>query len=98
MLTGRVMAPEEALRLGAVSRVVPRDRLDSVVHEVVVSLLSRSPAILMLGRDAFPATAGMGADAAFDFLQVGLTAALTEDATEGVAAFLDKRPPHWVGR
>lgn len=98
MMTGRLIAPEEALSLGAVSRVVPRRQLDPTVDETVGALLAKSPAVLAIGRDAFYGTSDLGFDAALDRLQGGLTAvSLTEDAREGVAAFLDKRHPQWRG-
>lgn len=98
MLTGRIIEPVEALRLGAVSRVVPRAELDAVVDDTVEALLSLSPATLMLGKDSFNAMYDGGLDSALDRLQGGLTqVAMSGDAREGVAAFIEKRPPHWSG-
>lgn len=97
MLTGRVVTPDEALRLGAVSRVVTRSRLDEAVDEIVAALLARSPTTSMLGKDAFNAMADADLDTALDRLQGGLTElALTDDAAEGVRSFLEKRPPRWT--
>jgi len=98
MLTGRTIDAHEAYRLGAVSRVVSRAELDTVVDETVVALRSASPATLILGRDAFYGVTDLGLDAALDRLQLGLTeVAMTEDAREGTAAFLEKRDPEWSG-
>jgi enoyl-CoA hydratase/carnithine racemase len=99
MMTGRLITPQEAWALGAVSRVVPAGELDAVVDEVCDALASKSPAIMRLGRDAFNAVADLGFDAALDRLQGGLTAvALAEDSREGIMAFVEKRPPVWRGR
>lgn len=99
MMSGRRISAEEAQRLGAVSRVVPRGELDAAVDLVVSGLAAVSPAVLRLGRDAFYAVEDLDFDAALDRLHAGLTAvAATEDAAEGVAAFIDKRHPRWKGR
>lgn len=98
MLTGRIITPEEAHRLGAVSRVVTREKLDETVDEVVETLLAMSPASLLLGKDSFYAMLGTDLDTAFSRLQGGLTElAMSDDAREGVAAFLEKRDPEWRG-
>jgi enoyl-CoA hydratase/carnithine racemase len=87
------------LRLGLVSRVVPRRELDQTVDEVVSSLMELSPSTLMLGKDSFHGMADSALDTALDRLQGGLTEiASTDDAAEGVAAFIEKRAPDWSGR
>ena len=98
MLTGRIIDPHEAQRLGAVSRVVSRDQLDEEVDELVEALLAASPATLLLGKDSFYGMAGLDLDTALDRLQGGLTEiTLTDDSKEDIAAFLEKREPNWSG-
>ncbi len=99
MLTGRRIDAAEAQRLGVVSQVVPAEELDAAVDATVAALLALSPAVLALGKAAFYAVEDMPLDAALDHLQTGLTAvAMTEDAPEGMRAFIEKRAPQWKGR
>jgi enoyl-CoA hydratase/carnithine racemase len=99
MLTGRVVDAEEALRLGFVTRVVRPADLDDAVSELATTLAAKSPAVMKLGRDAFYAVWDMAAPEALAHLHAMLSlTAQTEDAAEGIAAFLEKRAPHWQGR
>lgn len=99
MLTGRRFGAAEAADLGVINRAVPASDLDQAIRETVDALAAQSPAVLALGKSAFYAVEDMDLDTALDHLHVGLTAlATTEDAQEGVKAFLDKRDPRWRGR
>ncbi len=99
MMTGRVVEAAEAQRMGFVNRVVPHEDLDREVDELASVLASKSPALLRLGRQSFYDVWDMTARDALAHLHAMLTlATMTEDSTEGIAAFLEKRPPVWRGR
>ena len=59
MMTGRSITPDEALRLGAISRVVPRSNLDATVAEVADALAAR-PVRSDVARDAMPSSRWLG--------------------------------------
>lgn len=99
LLTGRKLDAVEAFDWGLVNRVVLPERLDAAVAEAVQELLSSSPAVLALGKQAYARALGMARDDALDYLVAMLGLHLqTEDVVEGVSAFLQKREPQWRGR
>ncbi|HVL80156.1 MAG TPA: enoyl-CoA hydratase-related protein [Actinomycetota bacterium] len=99
MLTGDRVDAAEAHRLGAVTRVVPRESFDATVDELASKLASRSPVVVKLGRDAFYAAQDMTFDASLHFLHSQFSVLLQcEDVAEGVTAWFQKRPPEWKGR
>jgi len=97
-MTGRIITASEAVDLGIVTKTVDTfEQLDAVVDEYVQALVTTPAAALAYGRDAFYAVQDMGLDRALDYLQTGLTGlTMSKDAKEGVAAFIEKRDPHWI--
>jgi enoyl-CoA hydratase/carnithine racemase len=99
MLTGRRVNAEEAERIGFVTRVVHVDELDAATDLLASQLASKSPAIVKLGRDSFYSVWDLPAGDALNHLHTMLTLnTMTEDAAEGIAAFVEKRDPQWKGR
>lgn len=97
--TARMLSAAEAEDMGLITRVVPAEELDRVVHETLKSVATKAPLAVRLGRKALAATQDMELDEALDYLcaQLGVVAG-TEDAREGLTAFLEKREPVWKGR
>lgn len=99
MMTGEVISGDRAAELGIATMSVPREELDAAVDVTVAKLLEAPAGALALGKRAFYATASMDPDTALDSLHIGLTAvSFTDDAREGVTAFLERRDPTWTGR
>jgi cyclohexa-1,5-dienecarbonyl-CoA hydratase len=95
----RIRAPE-ALQLGLVNKVVPPEELRAAADEFVGKLAGLSGAVLRLTKRAVrEGSAGRFADglAAVEKLYLGPLMA-TEDANEGLAAFLEKRKPVWKNK
>jgi enoyl-CoA hydratase/carnithine racemase len=96
MMTGRRIAAEEADRMGFVSRLVTSDALDDTVAELAGTLAAKPPATMRLGRDSFYAVWDQSAADALRLLHPMLSVAVgLDDAAEGIAAFMEKRPPSW---
>jgi cyclohexa-1,5-dienecarbonyl-CoA hydratase len=102
VLIGDRIKASEAERLGWVNRVVPPEELRATADALVNKLASLSGAVLRLAKRAVRegiAHTGHFADglAAVEALYLGALMA-TEDAHEGLAAFMEKRSPIWKDR
>ena len=100
ILWGEVMPAEAALRLGLVSEVVPDEALDARVAERAARVAKLSVATLRIVRKALRrGAAGTPEEALKGVEEIYLQELMrTEDASEGLRAFLEKRPPIWRHR
>jgi methylglutaconyl-CoA hydratase len=98
MLTGERIAAAEAARIGLVHDVVPADQLDGAVAAVLDHLLKGGPVALAAAKGLVRDLSGRRIDAELlDDTARRIAALRTRpEAREGVAAFLDKRPPGWL--
>lgn len=88
-----------AERIGLVNHVVDEGQALEKAVSIASVMASRSPAILKMGKRAFHQIADQPYDDALAFMHGQLSLnLLTEDAMEGIAAFLQKREPEWKGR
>lgn len=96
--TGQTITAREGLEIGLVTEVVSRAELDARVDELARLIAAKSPVGLRLGREAFFAIEGRPlTDQVAHLLDRLVVLAATDDAKEGITAFLEKRPPEFTG-
>ena len=99
LLTGYFIDAQAALRQGLVNRVVPLDMLDSAVDDLAGSIIAKSSVAIGMGKQMFYKQLEMGLDAAYQYAsEVMACNMMTEDAVEGIDAFVGKRKAAWTGR
>ena len=98
-LTGRMMGAKEAERAGLVSRIVAVDDLMDEAMEAAETIASKSLPIAMMTKESISMAFEMGLNEGVRFeRRVFQSQFATEDQTEGMAAFADKRAPHFKHR
>ena len=97
MLSARRVPAREALEMGLISRVV--SDLPAETAALVEALAGKPPVATRLGKAAFKAALESSLEAGLEAMQAQLSLLnTTQDAGEGVRAFLEKRTPNWSGR
>lgn len=96
LLTGRILDAAEAHQLGLVNEVVRPEELMQRVHALAETLAANSPQSLRATKHLLAAQNKPWLDAAItQAIETSVQAQATADFREGIAAFLEKRKPHW---
>ncbi len=81
------------------NRVVPVETLSDAVDDLALSIASASALTVAIGKQAFYAQIDVDERQAYDLTVPVMTMnAMTDDAAEGISAFLEKRSPVWRNR
>lgn len=90
--TGKVIAADEALRIGLVGRVVEPEELESAVDALLAAILKNAPIAVRYAKACINGNYDLTADEAIDLENRYFAKCFTtEDQKEGMAAFLEKR-------
>jgi enoyl-CoA hydratase/carnithine racemase len=99
VLTGDMINASEAEKLGLVNKVVPEAELEGAVNGLASKLAAKSPLALQIGKEGINRLHDTPYHQGLDVMDdLFATLCSTEDAVEGVNAYLAKRPPAWKKR
>ena len=92
----RFLAPEAA-RMGLINAAVPVEELDAAVDAAVADLKAGGPEAIAAAKQLMARVPGMPIDEAFQWTgELSARLFRSEEAAEGMRAYLDKRPPAWT--
>lgn len=97
LVTGDFIDADRALQLGLVNRVAPPEALTDTAMRLAATVAAKLPEAIRLGKRAFHDQMRLGLAEAYD--QAGAAMCrniLLPETAEGMAAFLEKRPPNWA--
>lgn len=93
---GQLIKADEAERLGIVNRVVAEADLEAETRKWAAQLAAKSPIALQIAKTAFYGAADQDYYKAFEYMNEAFARmCTTEDAAEGIKAFMEKRAPNW---
>ena len=97
-LTGEMVKPEQAERIGLVSRVVPREELEGAAAQLMGAVVKNGPVAVRMALESIYHALDSSTSEALEHESAlfGILAS-TSDMKEGMSAFLEKREPKFTG-
>ena len=99
VLTGDMISAAEAERLGLINKTVPPDELEAATMELAAKLAQKSPMAVQIGKTGIYGMSETPYHQAIDYMdELFASLCATEDAREGIEAFMERRKPMWKNR
>ena len=99
LLTGDFIDAETACQYGLINNVVAKAELAQQTKTLAEKIVAKSSLAITLGKKMFYQQLNMDLSAAYDFASDTMACNMdSEDAREGIDAFIEKRKPEWRGR
>jgi enoyl-CoA hydratase/carnithine racemase len=99
LLTGEMISPEQAERVGLINRVVAAGDERAEAIELAKHIAGKSALAVKIGKEAFYRQLEMPLAEAYEYVsRVMVENMLARDAEEGIGAFIGKRAPKWENR
>jgi enoyl-CoA hydratase/carnithine racemase len=99
LLTGDLISAEDAARIGLINRVVAAGSEREEALALARKIAAKSTHVVKIGKEAFYRQAELDLAAAYAYASnIMVENMLARDAEEGIAAFVEKRPPAWEDR
>jgi enoyl-CoA hydratase/carnithine racemase len=99
IFTGKRLSGREAERIGLVNLAVPRDQLESAVNELAAQLVDKSPVALRIAKALINRALQVDLSMSEELeILSGIVNATSEDYSEGIRSFNEKRKPVFKGR
>ena len=97
LVTGEFIDAAKAQDLGLINKVVPANQLAEETQALAQRVADKLGVAVKIGKQAFYEQAQMPLDEAYAYTGAGMVEnMLHRDTEEGIAAFLEKRPPDWT--
>lgn len=98
LMTGEFISAQRAQELGLINYAVAEDQLDQTVQKLADSIMAKSPVAVRAGKAMFYRQRSLAIEQAYDYAgQVMADNMMSNDACEGIDAFIEKRAPQWSG-
>ncbi|ORW19665.1 enoyl-CoA hydratase [Mycolicibacter nonchromogenicus] len=96
LVTGEFVTAEQARVLGLVNKVAAPEALDDEIEALVAGIVAKPAAAVAMGKALFYRQLEAGIESAYEDAAATMACNMMEpSALEGVAAFIEKRPPRW---